>query len=87
MCVSASFSAVGGGGRWADCWKGSGHTEAYSFRKPTHRGCKSGIRRESVVLINLLTAEFVVGKDAAKAMARYDAKFGDDYSYMQPVHG
>ena len=41
----------------------------------------------SVVIVNLLTAEFIVGENTPDAVQQYEARFGDADSYMQPVHG
>jgi hypothetical protein len=41
----------------------------------------------SVVAINLLTAEYVVGEHAPDAMKQYSEKWGDDANmYIEPIH-
>ena len=42
--------------------------------------------RGTVVMINLLTAEYLTGRDATTLMAEFTAKFGDADWYIDMVH-
>jgi hypothetical protein len=42
--------------------------------------------RGTVVMINLLTAEYLVGRDATKLMTEFAAKFGDADWCLDMVH-